>query len=510
MTHVSHPLIPEIVSAPARSRPQAPVRDGDKFVIREERPVDRPRHETAERNDHTADPVYAVDPVRPVDGVANRQAPSAQPDNPVPAAHADTETAAENHSTVLPAFSPVAPEFPTAGINGELQISEIAPAETPGVTAQATATATTAPTGASTHATSPTATPAGNGARASAAQLVGANGGPSGQASGPVAETPAKATTGNTVADPALASASAASAAQNNAAQNNTAVQLAAAAQPAGRPADRTTANGTANSTPDGSARENTSSRVSAAGGSSVLPSTMATDADAAITKAVFATAATASANTQTQPQTNNQILAQALAGPMPDAGGNPVAAQVSPPLSGDTMGVTQSFNAEMRAAIDAPTQAAAYTARGAVTPQPATEQIAMQISRAADQGVDRLSVQLKPAELGKVTIDLEIGPDNRMLAVISAERSETLDLLQRDARSLEKALAEAGVETDGSSLEFSLQGEDGSAENDRDGDSKLVDGAVMLPGDTIDADANGTLTNTPLVLPEGRLDIQV
>ena len=93
---------------------------------------------------------------------------------------------------------------------------------------------------------------------------------------------------------------------------------------------------------------------------------------------------------------------------------------------------------------------------------------------------------------------------------MISAERSETLDLLQRDARSLEKALAEAGVETDSGSLEFSRQGEGDTAENDSDGDRKLIEGAVMLPGDATDADAGGTLTNTPLILPEGRLDIQV
>ena len=171
---------------------------------------------------------------------------------------------------------------------------------------------------------------------------------------------------------------------------------------------------------------------------------------------------------------------------------------------------MTQSFNAEMRAAINAPTQAAAYTARGAVTPQPATEQIAMQISRAADQNVDRLSVQLKPAELGKVTIDLEIGPDNRLIAVISAERSETLDLLQRDARSLEKALNEAGVKTDSGSLEFNLQGDGGAAQNGRDDETHRVDGAIMLPGENGQPDMNGLPERNPLILPEGRIDIQV
>ncbi|MFT5489624.1 MAG: flagellar hook-length control protein FliK, partial [Alphaproteobacteria bacterium] len=213
-------------------------------------------------------------------------------------------------------------------------------------------------------------------------------------------------------------------------------------------------------------------------------------------------------------PQANSQIMAQAMANtpaiPAATAELTPPSLTAPAPVTGDTLGVTQSFNAEMRAAINAPTQAAAYTARGAVTAQPAVEQIAMQITRAADQNIDRMTVHLKPAELGKVTIDLEVGPDNRLLAVISAERSETLDLLQRDSKSLEKALNDAGIKTDSGSLEFNLKGEGGTAENGRDGDGKLHDGAVMLPGDIDATDVNSIPNNTPLILPEGRIDIQV
>ena len=81
-----------------------------------------------------------------------------------------------------------------------------------------------------------------------------------------------------------------------------------------------------------------------------------------------------------------------------------------------------------------------------------------MQISRAADAGQDRLTVNLKPAELGNVTIKLEVGHDHRIIAVIQAERPETLELLQRDARSLERAMAEAGLNTDSGSLNFGLK----------------------------------------------------
>lgn len=211
----------------------------------------------------------------------------------------------------------------------------------------------------------------------------------------------------------------------------------------------------------------------------------------------------------------NPQLLAQAMASAGSETSAqaidlqlakSPAAAQVVP----DTPTVTQNFHSEMRAALDAPTQAAAYTAKGAVTAQPAAEQVALQISRAANQGVDKLTIQLKPAELGKIKIDLEVGPDNRLIAVIAADKSETLDLLQRDARQLERALNDAGLKTDSGSLEFNLRGDGDSADRGSDDDGKLMDGAVMLPGDPNDPYSQAPHAHNPLILPEGRIDIQV
>src|SRR3546814_1308339 len=56
--------------------------------------------------------------------------------------------------------------------------------------------------------------------------------------------------------------------------------------------------------------------------------------------------------------------------------------------------------------------------------------------------------------------VKLENASDGTLRAVISAERTETLDLLQRDARGLERALQEAGVKTDSGSLSFNLRGQ--------------------------------------------------
>ncbi|NIA69478.1 hypothetical protein HBA54_12830 [Pelagibius litoralis] len=98
-------------------------------------------------------------------------------------------------------------------------------------------------------------------------------------------------------------------------------------------------------------------------------------------------------------------------------------------------------------------------TARGSSSSAPA-EQIAVQVHKASAAGKEQINIKLHPAELGRVEVKMENGTDGVLRAVISAERSETLDLLQRDARGLERALQEAGVKTDSGSLSFNLKGQ--------------------------------------------------
>lgn len=79
------------------------------------------------------------------------------------------------------------------------------------------------------------------------------------------------------------------------------------------------------------------------------------------------------------------------------------------------------------------------------------------EIARQASGGVNRFEIRLDPKELGGIDVSLEFTKDGRVRAHLMVERPETLELLQRDQRGLEKALQEAGVESDKSSLEFSL-----------------------------------------------------
>lgn len=94
----------------------------------------------------------------------------------------------------------------------------------------------------------------------------------------------------------------------------------------------------------------------------------------------------------------------------------------------------------------------------------PPVHQLSFQVSRAVLEGATRMTVRLDPPELGQVSVRLDFQTEGAVRAYLSAERPETLDLLQRDARFLERALNDAGVKTDSGSLNFSLgqQGQGG------------------------------------------------
>ena len=91
-------------------------------------------------------------------------------------------------------------------------------------------------------------------------------------------------------------------------------------------------------------------------------------------------------------------------------------------------------------------------------------EQVAIHIAKAAADNVNRINIQLDPADLGRVDVKMEVGHDGRVLATIAADRPATLDMLQRDAAGLQRALQDAGLNADGQSLSFSLRQDSGQA----------------------------------------------
>jgi flagellar hook-length control protein FliK len=93
--------------------------------------------------------------------------------------------------------------------------------------------------------------------------------------------------------------------------------------------------------------------------------------------------------------------------------------------------------------------------------PQQVIEQIKVNITRAAKAGLDKVTIALRPEELGRIEIKLEMTQDGQVRANVTADNPATLELLQREARGLERALQDAGLNTDASDLEFNLRSED-------------------------------------------------
>jgi hypothetical protein len=106
---------------------------------------------------------------------------------------------------------------------------------------------------------------------------------------------------------------------------------------------------------------------------------------------------------------------------------------------------------------------------------------LAFHIARNVDKGINRFDIRLDPPELGRIDVRLEVDGDARVRVHLVVERAEALDFLQRDARALERALADAGLDTDAESLSFSLdagnQGDDDAASGDGPASDPLLSG---------------------------------
>ena len=100
--------------------------------------------------------------------------------------------------------------------------------------------------------------------------------------------------------------------------------------------------------------------------------------------------------------------------------------------------------------------------------------QLAFELVRQVNEGNTRFQMRLDPPELGKIDVRLDIDASGQVNAKLIVERAETLDLMQRDQRGLEKALQQAGLDSAKTNLEFSLKqspfsgGQQGQDDNGR------------------------------------------
>lgn len=159
-------------------------------------------------------------------------------------------------------------------------------------------------------------------------------------------------------------------------------------------------------------------------------------------------------------------------------------------------------------AAQHGPQAQAASQPRFTVAQQAAVDQVSVQISKAIKDGVDRINIQLRPEHLGRVDVRLEV-TDGRVSATVTADSKETLDMLQRDARELERALQQAGLQTDTGSLNFSLRGQQGQGQ---ESDRQVAGGRFgqeTLAADEAAAETPAWTDYPGGIRPDGRIDIR-
>lgn len=133
-----------------------------------------------------------------------------------------------------------------------------------------------------------------------------------------------------------------------------------------------------------------------------------------------------------------------------------PAPAQASQPQPTATDATAASTQATQPAA--APVARTIHAAYQAPVQQVNLPQVAFEVVRQFEAGNTRFQIRLDPADLGRIDVRLDVDKSGTISARMTVERPETLDLLQRDQRSLQQALQQAGLDASKTNLEFSLR----------------------------------------------------
>lgn len=85
------------------------------------------------------------------------------------------------------------------------------------------------------------------------------------------------------------------------------------------------------------------------------------------------------------------------------------------------------------------------------------TKQLNLNMTRAVKAGEQEFSMRMDPPELGRVSVKLRFGQNGLVKSQIMAERPETLEMLQREIRGLERAIEAGGHKSEQGGISFSL-----------------------------------------------------
>ena len=186
-------------------------------------------------------------------------------------------------------------------------------------------------------------------------------------------------------------------------------------------------------------------------------------------------TTATSATEVKAQPTAMNNNLVQPLVAevqPQNAALNTANTSSLSAGIKGVSEGLTQSNTANLANLAGTETAAHNLKAEGSVQGDNKTtfrdvykgmsrevaEQVKVNITKSAVKGIDSIEIKLKPEELGHIEVKMQISKDGKLQAHIISSRAETMDMLQKELPTLEKAFADAGFSLDNGSLSFSFR----------------------------------------------------
>jgi flagellar hook-length control protein FliK len=134
-------------------------------------------------------------------------------------------------------------------------------------------------------------------------------------------------------------------------------------------------------------------------------------------------------------------------------------------------------------------------------------QSLGLTIAAKSAAGVKHFEIGLDPPDFGRIDVKLSVGDDGSVKAVLTADKPQTLALLQNDAASLVRSLNDAGLNLHQSALSFSLMGGGGSGQN---GEHASYSGGGNLYAEAV-VDTETTASTAPIFFSDGvRLDIRV
>jgi flagellar hook-length control protein FliK len=222
-------------------------------------------------------------------------------------------------------------------------------------------------------------------------------------------------------------------------------------------------------------------------------------------TKSANADSATAAAANADADADANRDIKQADAAPK-----DVQAPATAPTHTGTAQPDALALSAPAPAPSAANTPAAAAAAHGlpaAAGQAPNLHSLAVEIATRSQSGSKQFDIRLDPPELGRVDVRLSIDATGKAQAHLTADQPQTLDLLQKDAPALTRALRDAGLDVNQDGLNFSLRNQQQQAGQDHQpqgGRATRVSFAAPVPIES--ASAAGAYGSPGL----GLLDIKV